>query len=683
MKKISIILPIYNTREYLEQCIRSILNQTYKNIELICVDDGSTDGSDEIVRKFAENDGRIKLICQENFGESAARNTGLRAATGDIWTFVDCDDWLDEDMYEILITAMEESDSDISAGSWYEEFETYTNPVKNKLEVKNKTFDNKRLFYYIYRRDEYRAFGYMWNKLYRKECFFDENGDLILFDETMKNGGDIIYLAELVSNSRQVVFVDRPFYHYRQRSTSGSYSKNVRNRMGSIYAYEKVLEIVKQCDVDEKIIGYIKRFIGYHCLLIAQTAIEIGDTNSLQIVKGYMKKYESDYIAYNMDHPERVQLYKSIINSSEKKDNLRYIVFGTGIVGKRVVEQLYQRGTVPITIVDNNKNVWGTQVMGVRVNPPEDILTYDFDRVIVGTFDYYDEVYNQLIGDFGISSGKILPGYCFSYDEFMDYYESNNNLSAEESEVFNFVKETKQLHAINYDYTQEYRFENINVEYDDSCNMYFGLYKGHKLYLPKRFDTIEKVQKYINELLIEQDERSPHRYTDNGFDFDGGTLLDLGAAEGNFSIEFAEKADRIILVEGSEEWRDALEMTFRDYSEKITIIPKYVSDFSDETNITIDDIAKEQQPDFIKFDIEGGEVAALYGAKQLMKDASDLKMAICVYHNQDDEKKITDLVKKSGFNYQVSPGRMVFLCNIHEPCRMVHGVLRCEKRTSK
>lgn len=102
MIKFSVIIPVYNVANYVEHCISSLVNQTYKNIEIIIVNDGSTDDSGEIIQRFAQRDSRIKVISQSNSGLSVARNTGLTNATGDYIAFVDGDDWIDERMFEIL-----------------------------------------------------------------------------------------------------------------------------------------------------------------------------------------------------------------------------------------------------------------------------------------------------------------------------------------------------------------------------------------------------------------------------------------------------------------------------------------------------------------------------------------------------------------------------------------------------
>lgn len=113
MPKISVIIPVYNTEKYLSRCLDSVVNQTFKDLEIICVNDGSTDNSNEILDRYASKDNRITVINQKNGGLSAARNTGLRHASGQYIGFVDSDDWIDIDYYECLIGLAERNNADI------------------------------------------------------------------------------------------------------------------------------------------------------------------------------------------------------------------------------------------------------------------------------------------------------------------------------------------------------------------------------------------------------------------------------------------------------------------------------------------------------------------------------------------------------------------------------------------
>ena len=114
MKKISIIVPIYNTKKYIDRVVNCLINQTYHNLEIILVDDGSTDGSSMLCDKYKKKDNRIKVIHQKNSGVSVARNVGLKHATGEYIGFVDSDDYISLNMYETLYNNLINTNSDIS-----------------------------------------------------------------------------------------------------------------------------------------------------------------------------------------------------------------------------------------------------------------------------------------------------------------------------------------------------------------------------------------------------------------------------------------------------------------------------------------------------------------------------------------------------------------------------------------
>ena len=183
MKKISVIVPVYNSKKELNKCIESISNQTYKNLEIICIDDGSTDGSGHILDALAQNDERIKVVHKTNKGESNARNIGLKMATGEYIAFCDCDDWIDKEMYEVLAKIIETEKVDLAASSWYKESDDNTQLIQNNLPICEDIITRDKLLKYLYMRDSYRGFAYMWNKLYKRELFEKQN-NRILFDES-------------------------------------------------------------------------------------------------------------------------------------------------------------------------------------------------------------------------------------------------------------------------------------------------------------------------------------------------------------------------------------------------------------------------------------------------------------------------------------------------------------------
>lgn len=315
-KKVSLIIPVYNTANYLRRCLESAVSQTYPDMEIICVDDGSTDGSERIVNEFAERDNRIVVIHQSNQGESNARNTGLRAATGDYMGFMDCDDWIEPDMYECLVKAIEEENADMAIAGFYREFENAGKPhirVQNEKSVESRAFDGKQLLRYLYERDAYRTFAYIWDKLYKREVIYDDTEGSVLFDESMKLGGDVLYLAQCALNTGRAVYVDRPFYHYLQRDVSGCHLPDLERKRDNIRAYRMVQKLFREHNVEPLVMDYIKRILVYHSSYMAELAYELRDEQALQESQKLMREYEEAYRRLNAGKTEWLQRFDEIL----------------------------------------------------------------------------------------------------------------------------------------------------------------------------------------------------------------------------------------------------------------------------------------------------------------------------------------------------------------------------------
>ena len=141
----------------------------------------------------------------------------------------------------------------------------------------------------------------------------------------------------------------------------------------------------------------------------------------------------------------------------------------------------------------------------------------------------------------------------------------------------------------------------------------------------------------------------------------GEVLVDIGVAEGNFALGAAEKASKLILFETDTEWIEALNATFEPWKEKVLIVNKFVSDITNATNTTLDDfISPDEKISFLKIDVDGAESRLLDGCKRILSDQNPLKLAICTYHKQDDEKDFTALLSRNGFETSHSDGFMLF-----------------------
>lgn len=235
---ISVIVPVYNVEKYIEKCIKSIQNQTYRNIEIIIIDDGSSDKSGRICDRLAITDQRIKVLHSENHGVAAARNTGIQTASGDYISFVDSDDFLDSDFYEYLISLIKKTDADIA----YCAFREIQEGKKTKIKARNKIsiVSNKEAIInsLIIR----HGFGLViWNGLYKSNIvpFFIE-GRIIAEDQD--------FAIRMLLKSKLVVMGYKQKYNYLQRGT-GSKSVNFEKRMNdTLAALESISSILPKDD---------------------------------------------------------------------------------------------------------------------------------------------------------------------------------------------------------------------------------------------------------------------------------------------------------------------------------------------------------------------------------------------------------------------------------------------------
>ena len=216
--KITVIVPVYNVENYLRKCLDSIIAQTYKNIEIIVVNDGSTDASGQICQEYTQIDNRIVYIEKENGGLSEARNVGLDKMTGSYVTFIDSDDWAELDYVEILYKKIIEYQADISVGNYYsynEDEETYYFHIYGDSYYE-KVYDNVSIFENLYESQEMKSFALIsaWGKLYKAKLF-----DYLRFEKG-KLGEDGYFNQKMYLSVNKVVYLNKGLYAYRQRSGS-------------------------------------------------------------------------------------------------------------------------------------------------------------------------------------------------------------------------------------------------------------------------------------------------------------------------------------------------------------------------------------------------------------------------------------------------------------------------------
>ena len=231
--EISVIIPVYNTETNLEDCLTSVIGQSFAHLEIIIVDDGSTDSSPAIIKRFAETDARIKVITQENKGAAAARNAGLRLASGEYVAFVDSDDTIDVKTYERAYKKAEESGADIVMFG------------ESRFSPQDKTYDN------AFEALDAPGAIFLWNKLYRREFLLDNN---LWIPEHIKCYHDDAFNCVALPKANRVACMQERLYHYRRKrpgsiQTASSLSRRV----------ESVLNVARFVCEDWRKNGYIKK----------------------------------------------------------------------------------------------------------------------------------------------------------------------------------------------------------------------------------------------------------------------------------------------------------------------------------------------------------------------------------------------------------------------------------------
>lgn len=280
---VSVIIPVYNSKDYLETCLDSLNKQTFTDFEAIVVDDGSSDGSSEICKRYCNAHKSFVYIRQDNSGVSVARNTGLVAAKGKYIVFMDSDDRIQENYLEFLVNHMSGydfavcgyckvyPDKDVNERNTHSEYSQMQVPI---CKFMNAMFDIKTFGYQ----------GYLWNKIFKKEIIDKEK---IVFDEAIKYNEDRLFIVQYLQFCDTIFYGNEPLYIYVQRSSSamGMASLGYKHQMlTEIYAYEKMLHLIEK----KYQIAYANAL--FETFYATQKLYKIADENDRKYLKQMYKK---------------------------------------------------------------------------------------------------------------------------------------------------------------------------------------------------------------------------------------------------------------------------------------------------------------------------------------------------------------------------------------------------------
>lgn len=303
MKKVSVIIPVYNVENYLRKCLNSLVNQTLKDIEIIVVNDGTLDNSQEIIDEYVKKyPKKVVSIIQENGGQGAARNTGLLHAKGEYIGYVDSDDYVEENMYEELYKKAKEEDSDIVICG--------NNVVKENYEFLSKEDVDKEFL-----------LGKMavWNKIYKKNIIVDNK---IQFRSKVWYE-DLDFTMKVYFSSKKISYVDKPLYNYLLREGSTMNNNNIKRNLELIEAFDSLIDYCKDKKIYNKAKDEIEFLCIYHMYIFATTRVL--NTNNkykdkIEIINKFKNYINSNFPNFKQNKylyllPKRRKIIYNLINS--------------------------------------------------------------------------------------------------------------------------------------------------------------------------------------------------------------------------------------------------------------------------------------------------------------------------------------------------------------------------------
>lgn len=302
---ISIIVPIYNVDKYLEECIESLKNQTYKNLEIILINDGSADNSEQICREEAKQDNRIVFINKKNGGAASAKNKGLKVAKGDYITFVDSDDFIEPDMIEYMVNTIKKYNSDIIQCSF---INLYKNTEKFKQDkiVEQRISSKDFLELFLTKWDS----SLFWNKLFKRDVI--EN----VFFKEGRCIDDEFFTYKCVINSKSIVTSNKIVYNYRMRKSGvmkseSSQKQILKDRVDYLYErYDLVRTLYKDLYKD-----FLEHLLTYYLIISKDYYV---DEKLLDYMKDNLKSIKGKIITSNIDIRVKIQILKFMMTKSHK-----------------------------------------------------------------------------------------------------------------------------------------------------------------------------------------------------------------------------------------------------------------------------------------------------------------------------------------------------------------------------
>ncbi len=377
MATVSIIVPIYNVEAELRKCVSSILAQTYKDIEVILVDDGSPDNCGVICDEFASKDNRVVVIHKKNGGLVNARKSGLEKSSGRFISYVDGDDWIEEDFIQSLVDCQQKHNADVVAAGFSKDIGDISDKHSNAIPTG--FYDKQKMIAEVYPRmicaGPYFYFGicsYVWNKLFKKELLFESQ---MAVDPRISVGEDTSVVFSVLLKASTLHISDNTSYHYYQKAFSMLKSMDSLEKEKEKVAWlnNYLEESLKDAPAEYKLREQIDRYI-----------------DSLRIIRYGEKETSPRNQIFDAAHTDRVA------------------IFGGGIVGQNIYSIYASKKIAPITgWFDRDAEIYQTQ--GLQVQCINEISHTEFDKIIIANLDEKSIRKSlEILQNYGIDSKKII-----------------------------------------------------------------------------------------------------------------------------------------------------------------------------------------------------------------------------------------------------------------------------------
>ncbi len=371
---ISVIIPVYNVEEYIEKCLRSIINQTYNNLEIIVVNDGSTDNSGKIISEIAKEDERIIIIEQENCGVVTARNKGIETATGVYVAFVDADDWIESDMYEKMLAAIHEVDlvcTSYVVHTGDKEIIQYDYSKCGEYELNSMYGNLMRMGANV------GVAPYLWNKLFRMDLVKKVYKKI---DTSIRFGEDAVFVYLYLMHCKNVNIIDVKGYHYLCRENTASTKTDIAflSNIDKMFQclYRKFESNIHREELLRQLNKYILRAIRYQ----------------VRVQKIMARTFYYPYFG--------------------RLDNKKIVLYGAGSVGQSFYRDIteYEKDVVDVVLwADASYEKFLGGVLDFAISSPDKIKEVEYDYIIIAVFEpeIKDQIVCKLV-DMGIDREKIL-----------------------------------------------------------------------------------------------------------------------------------------------------------------------------------------------------------------------------------------------------------------------------------